>query len=197
MYESFTPLTPPGATPPAPTPAAGPRAVGRATPFVAPRRGTAGRVRGPGEPAPSPSARRDGRPGLRASVPSSPRPSSRPAAPIVAVSAATHTPTTPAVLPGRHRREHRLRSTAARSVVDIVKAVSPAVVTIVADGITITDPQTGQTGAGHGDRLRRHLRRERPDPDQPPRRRRRPADPHRQPQGRPLVPGHRSTASTP
>ena len=34
------------------------------------------------------------------------------------------------------------------SVVDIVKAVSPAVVTIVADGITSTDPQTGQTQQG-------------------------------------------------
>ena len=31
-------------------------------------------------------------------------------------------------------------------VVDIVKAVSPAVVTIVADGVTSTDPTTGQTG---------------------------------------------------
>jgi S1-C subfamily serine protease len=34
------------------------------------------------------------------------------------------------------------------SVVDIVKAVSPAVVTIVADGVTETDPTTGQTGVG-------------------------------------------------
>ena len=34
------------------------------------------------------------------------------------------------------------------SVVDIVKAVSPAVVTIVADGITSTDPATGQTAQG-------------------------------------------------
>jgi S1-C subfamily serine protease len=34
------------------------------------------------------------------------------------------------------------------SVVDIVKAVSPAVVTIVADGVTETDPNTGQTGTG-------------------------------------------------
>ena len=35
-----------------------------------------------------------------------------------------------------------------RPVVDIVKAVSPAVVTIVADGVTSTDPTTGQTGTG-------------------------------------------------
>ena len=34
------------------------------------------------------------------------------------------------------------------SVVDIVKAVSPAVVTIVADGVTATDPTTGQSGSG-------------------------------------------------
>ena len=33
-------------------------------------------------------------------------------------------------------------------VVDIVKNVSPAVVTIVADGVTATDPTTGQTGTG-------------------------------------------------
>ena len=34
------------------------------------------------------------------------------------------------------------------SVVDIVKAVSPAVVTIVAEGVTETDPTTGQSGTG-------------------------------------------------
>ncbi len=34
------------------------------------------------------------------------------------------------------------------SVVEIVKAVSPAVVTIVADGVTATDPTTGGTGTG-------------------------------------------------
>ena len=34
------------------------------------------------------------------------------------------------------------------SIVDIVKAVSPAVVTIQADGVTSTDPTTGQTGQG-------------------------------------------------
>jgi len=34
------------------------------------------------------------------------------------------------------------------NVVNIVKAVSPAVVTIVADGVTETDPSTGQTGTG-------------------------------------------------
>ncbi len=34
------------------------------------------------------------------------------------------------------------------SIVDIAKSVSPAVVTIVADGVTSTDPTTGQTGQG-------------------------------------------------
>jgi S1-C subfamily serine protease len=34
------------------------------------------------------------------------------------------------------------------SVVDIAKSVSPAIVTIVADGVTSTDPTTGQTGQG-------------------------------------------------
>jgi S1-C subfamily serine protease len=34
------------------------------------------------------------------------------------------------------------------SLVDIVKQVSPAVVTITADGVTETDPTTGQTGTG-------------------------------------------------
>ena len=34
------------------------------------------------------------------------------------------------------------------SIVDIVKAVSPAVVTIVADGVTETDPITGMSGTG-------------------------------------------------
>ena len=34
------------------------------------------------------------------------------------------------------------------SLVDIVKTVSPAVVTINADGVTATDPTTGQTGTG-------------------------------------------------
>ena len=39
-------------------------------------------------------------------------------------------------------------TTGGDSLVNIVKAVSPAVVTIVADGITSTDPTTGQTGVG-------------------------------------------------
>jgi len=34
------------------------------------------------------------------------------------------------------------------SVADIFKAVSPAVVTIVADGVAVTDPTTGQSGTG-------------------------------------------------
>ena len=40
------------------------------------------------------------------------------------------------------------QASASGSLPDIVKAVSPAVVTIVADGVTETDPTTGQTGTG-------------------------------------------------
>src|SRR3974390_848026 len=34
------------------------------------------------------------------------------------------------------------------AIPDIVKRVTPAVVTITADGVTATDPTTGQTGTG-------------------------------------------------
>ncbi len=49
----------------------------------------------------------------------------------------TTSPTAPAATTGN-----------STDLVNIVKAVSPAVVTIVADGITSTDPTTGQTGVG-------------------------------------------------
>src|SRR3954468_11353661 len=57
----------------------------------------------------------------------------------------TPTPTTPAA-----STTTTLTSSVASqgSVVDIVKAISPAVVTIVAEGATVTDPTTGQTGTG-------------------------------------------------
>jgi S1-C subfamily serine protease len=62
----------------------------------------------------------------------------------LAVSSADHTATSaPAVA-----RTTLTSTTGQSSVVDIVKAVSPAVVTIVADGVTETDPTTGQTGVG-------------------------------------------------
>jgi len=65
-------------------------------------------------------------------TPASPAPSA--AAP---GGAAPTTPTSPAS-----------PATGSTSVVDIVKAVSPAVVTIVAEGVTETDPTTGMTGQG-------------------------------------------------
>ena len=92
----------------------------------------------------------------------------------LAVSAATGTPPAPAATPVGNVASTGSLAGGTNSVVDIVKAVSPAVVTIVADGITSTDPATGQTAPGFGDRLRRHLRCQRADPDQPPRRRGRP-----------------------
>jgi serine protease Do len=72
------------------------------------------------------------------------------------VSATAHTETTTpatstAQLPAGQNASTGSTGSAAGSsqaTVDIVKAVSPAVVTIVADGITATDPTTGQTGTG-------------------------------------------------
>ena len=69
------------------------------------------------------------------------------------VSATSHTPTPASAAATAQQPTNQ--NTAATStagsqapVVDIVKAVSPAVVTIVADGVTATDPTTGQTGTG-------------------------------------------------
>ena len=72
------------------------------------------------------------------------------------VNSAAHTQTTTpasstAQLPAGQNASTGNTSAAAGSsqaTVDIVKAVSPAVVTIVAHGITATDPTTGQTGTG-------------------------------------------------
>ena len=146
MYDSFTPLTPPGVTPPAPTPTptttAGPAAP--AMTFATPE-GTANPAI-PAAPAASPtSSRRTVGPGfIFVAVLASALLAS--GGTYVAVSATTDTPTTPATLPAGTVAS--TGSANGASVVDIVKAVSPAVVTIVADGITQTDPQTGQTGQG-------------------------------------------------
>ena len=69
------------------------------------------------------------------------------------VSATSHAPTAaPSTAAAQQpTTQNTTNSTATGSqapVVDIVKAVSPAVVTIVADGVTATDPTTGQTGTG-------------------------------------------------
>ena len=60
--------------------------------------------------------------------------------------------------------------------------------TITADGVTDDRSDHRPDRPGHGDRLRRHLRRERPDPDQPPRRRGQPPEADGHAQGRPHVP---------
>ena len=66
----------------------------------------------------------------------------------LAVSAATGTAPAPAGTPVGNVASTGSLAGGTNSVVDIVKAVSPAVVTIVADGITSTDPATGQTAQG-------------------------------------------------
>jgi S1-C subfamily serine protease len=66
----------------------------------------------------------------------------------LAVSAATGTAPTPAGTPVGTVASTGSLGSGTDSVVDIVKAVSPAVVTIVADGVTSTDPATGQTRQG-------------------------------------------------
>jgi S1-C subfamily serine protease len=154
MYESFTPLTPPGVTPsgPTPTPAAAP------TPTFAPpadadstERNVFATPETPVATAPAStstsasSTRRTVGPGfvigavLGAALLAS-------GGTYAAISATSHTPTTPAVLPAGTVAS--TGSASGASVPDIVKAVSPAVVTIVADGITATDPTTGQQGVG-------------------------------------------------
>jgi S1-C subfamily serine protease len=76
-------------------------------------------------------------PAVAGSTPAAPANPATPGAPAnPATPAAPATPGAPAAAP------------AAGSVVEIVKAVSPAVVTIVASNVTITDPTTGQTGQG-------------------------------------------------
>jgi S1-C subfamily serine protease len=71
----------------------------------------------------------------------------------LAVSATVHPTSTPAQAGGTTTASTSTtppaaNTTGSSSLVDIVKTVSPAVVTIQADGITTTDPTTGQTGTG-------------------------------------------------
>src|SRR6188508_2650597 len=137
MYESFTPLTPPGATPVAPTPALEQYAPAPApTMPVTPPEPTTPTSKGS-------NTRRAVGPGfVFGAVLASALLAS--GGTYVAISASTHNPTTPAVLPAGTVASTG-NAAGSTSVVDIVKAVSPAVVTIVADGISSTDPQTGQT----------------------------------------------------
>jgi len=71
----------------------------------------------------------------------------------LAVTAAGHPSTTPTVAGGTTTAATSTtvpvtNAGGPSSLVDIVKAVSPAVVTIEADGVSATDPATGQTGIG-------------------------------------------------
>ena len=132
MYDQITPLTPPSAstpTPPAP---------------ATPQPGT------PSTPAPSIAVqRRSVGPGfvlsavLAAAVLAS-------GGTYLAVSAANGNAPAPAGTPVGNVASTGSLAGGTTSVVDIVKAVSPAVVTIVAEGITSTDPMTGQTRQGSG-----------------------------------------------
>ena len=127
MYDQITPLTPSSAS--APTPAYVPAPVEpSATPTIAGQR----RAVGPGFVLSAVLAS-----ALLAS-----------GGTYLAVNAASGTHPAPAGTPVGNVASTGSVATGNGSVVDIVKAVSPAVVTIVADGITSTDPQTGQTQQG-------------------------------------------------
>jgi len=146
MYESMTPLTPQGEPRPEPT---------------QPTIWTPATLRASSEPvAPAVS-----------NTPSASRVMRRPVGPgfvlsavlasallasggtYLAVTAAGHPTATPTLAGGTTTASTSTTAPVATaggssSLVDIVKAVSPAVVTIEADGITATDPATGRTGTG-------------------------------------------------
>ena len=73
------------------------------------------------------------------------------------------------------------------SVVEIMKAISPAVVTIQADGVALDRSDDRHDRPGNGRWLGRHLRRERAHPHQPPRRVRQPVEAHGDTQGRTVL----------
>ena len=194
MYEPFTPLTPPGTPqqpPRDPSTADRPPVWTPAMP-VAPAE-PVGPSHASAVPAASPARRSVGPRFVLGAVLASALLAS--GGTYVAISA-THTATPASSVTGTAQTPAANNASTGNvaagqtSVVDIVKAVSPAVVTIVADGVGATDPITGQTGVGIGDRFGRHLRFERPHPDQPPCRRRRSPEADGQPQGRTLVRRH-------
>ena len=135
MYDQFTPLTPQGASAPA-----------SATPPTTPVTTPAPAVSAP-TTAQAAAQRRSVGPGfvLSAVLASAVLASG---GTYLAVSAATGTAPAPASTPVGNVASTSSLDGSEGSVVDIVKAVSPAVVTIVADGVTSTDPQTGQTRQG-------------------------------------------------
>jgi S1-C subfamily serine protease len=142
MYEPFQPLTPPGAPQPQQTAPIQPPV----TPYD------------PVTPAPAPAAERWARP-RRTVGPAFVIAAALGSALIAsgttyALVGATGHAATPAPVSGTAQLSAGQNASTANvagsqsPVVDIVKAVSPAVVTIVADGVTSTDPTTGQTGTG-------------------------------------------------
>ena len=154
MYEPLTPLTPPGEPTPRPTEPP----VWTPASFMASNEPVA-----PAMPAPAATAQAPRRAVGPAFVMSAVLASALLAsggtylvvnsaghATAITPAAATATGTTPATggSPSTGTTAPVANTGGQTSVVDIVKAVSPAVVTIVADGITATDPMTGQTGTG-------------------------------------------------
>jgi S1-C subfamily serine protease len=132
MYEHITPLTPQGSsTPVAPAPAPG--SINGPTPTSA--------------PAPAVRERRSvGHGFVLGAVLASALLAS--GGTYLAVSAGNDTAPAPAGTPVGNVASTGSLGGGNDSVVDIVKAVSPAVVTIVADGVSSTDPSTGQTRTG-------------------------------------------------
>jgi S1-C subfamily serine protease len=132
MYEHITPLTPQGSsTPVTPAPAPGPihdTTSTRASAAAARERRSVGRGFVLGAVLASAVLASGGT--------------------YIAVSAANDTTPSPAGTPVGNVASTGSLGGAKDSVVDIVKAVSPAVVTIVADGVSSTDPSTGQTRTG-------------------------------------------------
>jgi len=135
MYDQFTPLTPQGASAPAPATSPTTPSTTPAPTLSVPTTATAA------------AQRRSVGPGfvLSAVLASAVLASG---GTYLAVSAATGTAPAPVSTPVGNVASTGSLAGSQGSVVDIVKAVSPAVVTIVADGVTSTDPSTGQARQG-------------------------------------------------
>jgi serine protease Do len=148
MYEPMTPLTPQGEPRPEPT-----QPIWTPATFVAPTEPAVATTRTASPAAGASSALR--RPVGAGFVLSAVLASALLASggTYLAVSAAGHPTGTPALAGGTTTASTSTTPPAANTtgsapLVDIVKTVSPAVVTIQADGIASTDPTTGQTGTG-------------------------------------------------
>ncbi len=147
MYEPMTPLTPQGEPRPEPTqPIWTPATFTAATEPVAPAAKASGATGGSGV-----LRRPVGAGFVLSAVLASALLAS--GGTYLAVSAASHPTSTPTLAGGTTTASTSTTPPAANTtgsapLVDIVKTVSPAVVTIQADGIQSTDPSTGQTGVG-------------------------------------------------